>query len=117
MQHPFSEIGSLSIMDNERCSYDVDRLLTLWEYDEVMGNKIRCNGPYQDSFYYYTNLLHSGWLECQEAHFFYHQPDIIQDQWNIHALLCLVLRSYVKSHANRFFFGTVGFIPCECHGG
>lgn len=103
MQHPFDEIGSLSIMDNETCQYDVDRHLTIWDYRTIMEGEEGLMGPYQSSFQYYANLLHLGWSEWHDSNFFFVEPDVIREQWNIHTFLCSILTSYVGNDGNRFF--------------
>jgi serine/threonine protein kinase len=103
MEHPFYEIGSLTIMDNNTCEYEVDRHLTLSDYNDYIQNKHRRTGPYESGLQYYANLLHVGWLYWHDNSLFNQEPDVIREQWKIHAYLCSVLDSYVGDRINQFF--------------
>lgn len=103
MQHPFNLIGSLSIMNNETCRYDIDRHLTMWDYHKIMLDEVGLRGPYDSSFQYYANQLHLGWLEWHHSNFYSVEPEVIREQWNIHAFLCSILTSYVKNDGNHYF--------------
>jgi serine/threonine protein kinase len=103
MRHPFHEIGSLSIMDNETCLYAVDRQLTLFDYEEIMKGTGHRTGPYQSSFHYYADLLHIGWSKWHDANFWCGEPEIVREQYKIHQFFCSILPSYVKDDGSRFF--------------
>lgn len=102
-QHPFKDIGSFTIIDNETLEWGIDSQCTKWNYVDSRKH-YRCRqGPYESTLEYYASQLHISWSNFQDDFVLRDEGETILERWKIHSFLVSILLSYIKPDDNTFY--------------
>jgi hypothetical protein len=99
-EHPFEEIGSLTIISRKTYDYAVDAQISVWNVFDFLKNYKCRSGPFLTSLEYYANLLHISWSDAQYERL---EPDKVEERWRVHCYLGSVLCSFVGKETGEFF--------------
>jgi hypothetical protein len=100
MEHSFQEIGSLTVLENTKERYVVERQLTSWNFFDYIPGEKHWTGPFCTSIEYYARLLQISWTESQLRH---PEPEAALEQWKLHSYLSSILPSFVGKETGRFY--------------
>jgi aminoglycoside phosphotransferase (APT) family kinase protein len=101
-QHPFSKIGSLSMVDDETGSYGVDSQVSLSRHEEFIHRYQSWAGPYFSSMNYYANLHQIAWQQCQTFSYVKSSKDMVE-RWNIHTYAGSLIPSFVGEDSGKYY--------------